>query len=184
MATSKKCATCNRKTPTSRHKYCTSCKNKKLPLWKQAILAKESGIVQVEKTTSVVGKTKYCSRCKQYKPFADFNGKKSKLSAYCSICTNEYAAERRLLLKFGMTLEQYEKLYEKQEGKCAICQKYPRKMRLAVDHDHKTGAVRGLLCKRCNHDLLGSAHDSVEILEAAIDYLTNPPAGEEGIYVP
>lgn len=49
-------------------------------------------------------------------------------------------------------------------------------MRLAVDHDHRTGEPRGLLCKRCNHDLLGSGHDDIKFLYRAIAYLLFPPA--------
>lgn len=77
---------------------------------------------------------------------------------------------------YGLTGEQYEALLRFQGGKCFICQKAPRAKRLAVDHDHTTGNVRGLLCRRCNHRLLGSAHDGTEILERAIEYLNNPPA--------
>ena len=53
---------------------------------------------------------------------------------------------------------------------------------LALDHDHKTGAVRGYLCQRCNHDLLGAAYDNVDILRAAVRYLETPPA--DGAWVP
>lgn len=47
---------------------------------------------------------------------------------------------------------------------------------MAVEHDHRTGVVRGLCCKRCNHDLLGAAHDSLALLSAAWHYLNTPPA--------
>lgn len=57
---------------------------------------------------------------------------------------------------------------------CEICGKqnyeYGRKERLHVDHDHATGIVRGMLCNNCNH-MLGLAKDSVEHLQAAINYL-------------
>lgn len=78
--------------------------------------------------------------------------------------------------KYGITEEQYEELLLAQAGKCAICLCKPRTRRLAVDHNHKTGEIRGLLCSRCNHGLLGHAHDSIPVLERALEYLRNPPA--------
>jgi Recombination endonuclease VII len=71
--------------------------------------------------------------------------------------------------RYGITLEQYEKMFQKQDGKCAICLK-PSIKRLAVDHNHDTGKVRGLLCSNCN-PLLGFATDSITILENAVAYL-------------
>lgn len=50
---------------------------------------------------------------------------------------------------YGISLEEYKAMLSKQKGKCAICRK-PPKGRLHVDHDHKTGRVRGLLCQICN----------------------------------
>lgn len=82
----------------------------------------------------------------------------------------------RLKKNFGIDGDDYASLLTNQGGRCAICTGRPRSKRLAVDHDHQTGEVRGLLCKRCNHDLLGSAKDTVEILLRAVAYLENPPA--------
>ena len=102
----------------------------------------------------------------------------------CPTCIrlNKRAASKkahssRILKTYGITGEQYDELYEAQGRKCAICQTSTgARKRLAVDHDHKTGEVRGLLCGKCNHRLLGSAHDGPEILERALEYLKNPPA--------
>lgn len=88
---------------------------------------------------------------------------------------------------YGITPEQYDQLLENQQGRCAICRNLPKKMKLAVDHDHKgpagPGSVRGLLCLGCNHRLLAAAYDSPFRLINAALYLMNPPAksvlGEE-----
>lgn len=81
-----------------------------------------------------------------------------------------------ILDTYGITGEQYEAILAAQGGVCFICEAPPRSKRLAVDHNHVTDEVRGLLCRRCNHRLLGSAHDETRILTRAIEYLTNPPA--------
>jgi len=73
---------------------------------------------------------------------------------------------------FGITLEQYNEMYDSQGGCCAICGK-PDEVegrRLAVDHDHGTGRVRALLCGKCNRGL-GSFQDNFDILARATRYL-------------
>jgi len=73
--------------------------------------------------------------------------------------------------KFGITLDVYNKILEGQNGVCAICKDECLTGRqLAVDHDHKTGKVRGLLCMECNIGL-GKFKDSSELLSKAISYL-------------
>jgi Recombination endonuclease VII len=69
---------------------------------------------------------------------------------------------------YGLSGDQYNALYNAQGGCCAICGRTDK--RLAVDHDHSTGYVRGLLCGRCN-PALGAFRDSVSLLQDAIDYL-------------
>jgi len=75
-----------------------------------------------------------------------------------------------LLRKYKITLEQYNELFEKQNGRCAICKQKPTKRRLDVDHNHKTGKVRGLLCLACNAGI-GQLDDDINILQEAINYL-------------
>ena len=72
--------------------------------------------------------------------------------------------------QYGLTHDEYMALLEAQGGACAICRDSAGQRALAVDHDHVTSAIRGLLCDRCN-PLLGYARDSITILEAAIEYL-------------
>src|SRR5438046_1388392 len=70
---------------------------------------------------------------------------------------------RHLMATYGMTIETYERLLRFQGGLCAICRRPPKRRRLAVDHNHKTGAIRGLLCFACNHRVLGRGLETPEI---------------------
>lgn len=58
-----------------------------------------------------------------------------------------------LFLRYGITLEEYEIVFRRQNGVCAFCGRRPSRNRLAVDHDHRTGRFRGLLCTPCNRAL-------------------------------
>lgn len=72
--------------------------------------------------------------------------------------------------KFGLSLEDYDAMMTKQDNRCAICGSYQTYKKLAVDHDHKTGKVRGLLCNDCNIGI-GYLKDNEQTLENAIEYL-------------
>ena len=88
----------------------------------------------------------------------------------------------QLKYKFGITLEEYNRINQSQNGLCAICEGVNDtrkrgttngenvKLVLAVDHNHKTGKVRGLLCTNCNTSL-GKFKDNPILLEKAIKYL-------------
>jgi hypothetical protein len=80
---------------------------------------------------------------------------------------------------YGLTKDEYNKILSQQNGVCAIClkaetciSKNGNPHRLAVDHDHSTGKVRGLLCKNCNTGL-GMFFDSADLLRMAENYLRN-----------
>jgi len=83
---------------------------------------------------------------------------------------NEF--DRYLRKRYGITEDQHKELLNKQGGHCALCPKTleDNGRKFAVDHDHVTGKVRGLLCKEHNTGL-GYFHDSIEELELAIKYL-------------
>ncbi len=72
--------------------------------------------------------------------------------------------------RFNITLEQYDKMFEEQNGVCAVCGLPEITKRLAVDHNHDTGEIRGLLCDRCNFTL-GLVSENVDTLQNAINYL-------------
>lgn len=95
--------------------------------------------------------------------------------------TDEERAERQrdlyLQRTYGITSAEYDELLEAQDGHCAVCPKKPtKKRRLAVDHDHRTGVVRGLLCTNCNYKLLGRRDNNPRLFLNAYWYLTSPPA--------
>jgi hypothetical protein len=73
---------------------------------------------------------------------------------------------------YGITLAEHQQMFEEQNGVCATC-KSPgdgKWKKLCVDHDHKTGKVRKLLCRRCNM-ILGQAYDDISLFEEYIKYL-------------
>lgn len=80
--------------------------------------------------------------------------------------------EKDLQRYCNITLVEYNNLLTRQEALCAICRKPPVKKRLAVDHCHKTGKIRGLLCDACNTSL-GKFHDNPSIIRAAAEYVEN-----------
>ena len=91
------------------------------------------------------------------------------------------AHERRVQKVYGLKPGEYGQLYLHQKGVCAICGRATGATRnLSVDHDHKNGLVRGLLCRPCN-DLLGHLRDDPEAARRIVGYLTFPPARQLGI---
>lgn len=130
--------------------------------------------------------TNYCNRCKTNKDVGSFHkNKKAKngLNNWCKQCYKEYQQQylqrqsskrsnssRQLERLYGISIDDYDKMLKKQGGVCMICGSAPGKKRLHVDHDHTTGAVRGLLCHGCNV-ALGSVREDVSVLHKMIEYL-------------
>ncbi len=106
----------------------------------------------------------YCDPC------LDALGINDKMS-YLDIRRNHY-----LRWRFGITHDEYERLLLLQNNVCAVCRKPNASGRkLAVDHNHSTGEIRGLLCDPCNRFVI-SRHKDADLLLAAADYLRHPPA--------
>lgn len=134
--------------------------------------------------------TKKCTTCKEIKDISEFTkdtSAKSGLNTQCKKCRkvvkDKWIEENKELYsriiknsqlkkKYGITLEEYNKMYNEQEGCCAICDKHSTesKLSLAVDHCHLTGKIRGLLCNVCN-SAIGKLKDDEDLLLKAVEYL-------------
>lgn len=115
---------------------------------------------------------KYCKKCQTEKTYEEFTKNSNSPDGYYSMC-RECKTNSQYLSTYGITIEQYENMFELQEGCCAICDIHlskTGKKKLYIDHCHSSGKVRGLLCQHCNF-VLGQAKDTVSILESAILYL-------------
>jgi len=98
-------------------------------------------------------------KCSEYKP-----------PNYTGLAKNDAHIRR----KYGITQKQYDDMLMQQDNGCAICGKTeePDGRRLAIDHCHATGKVRGVLCNNCNNGL-GAFGDNIEGMKKAIQYLQN-----------
>ena len=138
----------------------------------------------------------YCPGCECIKPVTEFSTTRhgSGISPYCRECANEIARRRNATAKgkaekqayyqrrkrqqrdntlrreFGITIDQYEAMLVEQNNVCAICGGVDKSKSLAVDHDHKTGKVRSLLCGRCN-PAVGFLLDNPEYARKVLAYI-------------
>lgn len=109
-----------------------------------------------------------CSSCHRFLPPECYNRRKLNISGKDGMC-KQCKREAKVGLEYGLAKEQYQALRESSGGKCAICSGVSR---IVIDHDHKTGRIRGMLCGKCNSGL-GMFGDSVEKLKLAVIYLEN-----------
>lgn len=118
--------------------------------------------------------SKHCWRCSETKPIDKFS--KNRLARdgrqnQCKKCMYWNHRVWAIASKYGLTSEDYEEMLKRQNGVCAICcQHDPSGKLLSVDHNHKTGVVRGLLCTNCN-TAIGKLQDSSVIAYQAARYL-------------
>jgi hypothetical protein len=134
-------------------------------------------------------KTKICARCKKRRLAKSFRTRIRKLKdgltkeylySYCRQCEKKEDRakvtpyNRRIRLyrtRYGITIEDYDRMFKEQNGRCAICKTdKPIREHFHIDHCHETKKVRGLLCIRCNSGL-GSFKDSKKLLWIAMNYL-------------
>lgn len=133
---------------------------------------------------------KQCTICGETKSLADFFRDARRHDGYfreCRLCVQSSRRESFMRRRYGIGQQEYDAMYAAQDGRCMICSERPSadairlrkdrkrapriiKTELYVDHDHVTGAVRGLLCPNCNR-LIGLAYDNTDVLRSALDYL-------------
>lgn len=119
-----------------------------------------------------------CKVCKTKKTLAWRENKKQSYNNYMKQYRKDHpdtvaakARDRRksLRLRYNLTQEAYDALLQAQNGTCALCPLTPNDVTLHVDHDHKTGKVRGLLCPGHNRSI--AILDNKELLEKALEYI-------------
>lgn len=113
---------------------------------------------------------KFCRQCEQVKPLSEWAPRRSTKDGYafrCRECMSRRDRDRHLDASYGLDQDKVAALLASQGGLCAICLARPA---IHVDHDHATGAVRGMLCFCCNA-ALGQLDDDVGRLHRAADYL-------------
>jgi len=124
-------------------------------------------------TTKAKVTKKQCSLCRVTKPVSEFwkaTSARDGFQSQCKACKN-IGGKQSNIRRYGIELDQYDRLLAKQNGACAICRGHNANgYSLSVDHDHVTGEVRGLLCSKCNRGL-GLLGDNILGLETAIKYL-------------
>lgn len=106
----------------------------------------------------------YCSECKLMRMRSDRAKNPQKYLQYYKTCNR-----RR---NYNLEPHEYNKLMEDSNNLCMICKEPPKTKSLHIDHDHKTGKVRGLLCHGCN-TAIGLMKEDTNILQKAINYLNN-----------
>jgi hypothetical protein len=144
--------------------------------------------------------TKTCNRCHREKSLSNFSKSKRTKDGFgyqCKVCDSEnckryyrehvnermhagkiYREENpetyrksRYKLRYGISLDDYNRMSNDQGGVCSICFRSEKRYKyLVIDHDHKTGKVRGLICSKCNN-ALGCVDDNIDTLINMIEYL-------------
>jgi hypothetical protein len=130
--------------------------------------------------------TKFCKKCNQEKPVTEFwkeTLRKGGYRHYCKECCTSidkkrYITNRKEILDaikfrlYKITPDGYDELYKQQNGCCKLCGKHQSELKRAldVDHNHKTGEIRGLLCITCNR-AIGYLYDDAELCLSAYNYL-------------
>lgn len=114
-----------------------------------------------------------CTHCGVIKPLAEFPLRAEQRGlprSQCRACWNARSQAIRNRRLYGISEVSYARLFAEQGSRCAICGRDPEVRHLSVDHDHATGAVRGLLCRMCNIGI-GAFREDPEVMCNAIAYL-------------
>lgn len=124
------------------------------------------------KKSDRINRTQPCIDCSRIKANKNYNFNKEKYSKN-SLARYHKNPWRQTKTRYGIEKEDYEKILQHQNNKCAVCNIHIneyKKTRFDIDHNHKSGAVRGLLCNSCNAGI-GNFQDDETIIERTIVYL-------------
>jgi hypothetical protein len=162
-----------------RNTYCRQCMNVRSLRSYNAIRAAQNRPVQPARVAPEG--QRWCPDCQTFKMLEDFprnSASTTGLGGYCKPCHNARGRENRiknhgstreyhLRRRYGIGQPDVDRMLAEQGGVCAVCEKPDPEH---VDHDHKTGQVRGMLCFNCNQ-ALGNVRDSAHVLDRLREYL-------------
>jgi hypothetical protein len=167
----------NARRTDGRGTYCRDCNKARCRAAYERRRAAEGKVAKRQVPQPTDPRLRRCPDCERVQPLTAFPRSGSGRGTYCKPCHNargkQSVASRggsrhyHLTRRYGISATEVDALIEAQGGVCLICEERPAEH---VDHDHATGAVRGILCFGCNGGL-GQFRDRVDIMRNAIEYL-------------
>lgn len=164
LPTTLTCRMCGDTKPLDQFVKQPNCKNGRRPRCKRCHAAKERQW-RLDNPEESLRRERARDRTKDYE-----KGLEWKRRYYASPKGRIALLRGHLKHQYGMTLEEFRAMADRQEQRCLLCKQKPS--RLVVDHCHSTGRIRGLLCDKCNTGL-GFFGDDVEQFRRAIEYLSH-----------
>jgi hypothetical protein len=165
----------HRSRPDGRQVQCRDCQA-------EAYRASREDLGKVVLPRDIPDGHKFCRTCRTTKPMKEFNARAAAPDgrrARCKTCVSRVGRSDHLRRKYGLTPAEVDALRDLQGGLCAICRVAPA---VHVDHDHATGAVRGMLCFPCNA-AIGHLRDDPAVLRRAAVYLERAKRKADGAWL-
>jgi len=161
------------KSKNYRDGFCNVCRNECNKQWRRNSYTNKEFYIR----ENLLKENKnICFICEIIKPLDAFrksNHVKTGYNNTCKACFSIRDKNMKLKKGYGINLNIFNNLLEKQNNKCEICQiEFNNPSEGFVDHDHKTGKIRGLLCNSCNRGI-GLLKDNVNVLLRAVKYIKN-----------
>ena len=156
----------NKLRPDGLHSWCNDCKSEYNSEYNKRLETKRS---KVEYSREYWQRPEVKARRKEYEQCS----KRKEYLQRPEVKARKVVRDKRswMLRTYGITFEQKQQMIAKQNGRCAICKnKLDMGKNTCVDHDHKTGKVRGILCSNCN-TFLGFGKDNSSVMRAAANYI-------------
>lgn len=173
-----KCNTCNSQLEYTRKYYalqrekekakCKACRTH--PIEKECILCKISKPIDMFPSRGGKEKHLFDSRCKECKYSENTAWREENKEKVLEYRAKDNWTLKKRCARYNITENMFWEMYNSQNKCCKICCRHIDLENSAIDHNHITGHIRGLLCTTCNR-ALGLFKDSPKILESALDYL-------------
>lgn len=160
----KTCTKCGESKPLGEYHNSVNTKDGRYAMCKPCVNAKNAAWRKANK-----GKVAECKKRYYMRNWKAIRQHQQQYMETRKVEAAEYRRRWNLAKRYGITLEQYAAMWDRQGGLCGVCRR--QHGRMVVDHDHSTGAVRGILCVRCNV-CLGGLGDNLDGVMRLVQYLS------------